>query len=305
MEEKLQIEILDLLEKPDFDNVIEKLKMWTISSKAGSLDQCYLWKQTLDESEKIKQEGYYLVEKGLRTQNSIRNSIKDFITTLNEKDNSKSNLSREMILFLGANPIDTPQMAIRDEFIVFFNVISNSKAMSLNVKTDLAINSVDLSNIIVENRPRIIHFSGHGARGAGQNTSESTRQIGDIEMENGIVLKDKNTGMAKLVTGEALSELFSICKKLFDLQIVFLNACYTEEQALNISKNGIYVVGHSEAITDESAIIFSKSFYENYVNPFLNIEDAFSLAKNVLSLEGRKDAHLPILCFNGVKIEKI
>ena len=105
-----------------------------------------------------------------------------------------------------------------------------------------AVRLRDFYQAIVEYKPQIIHFCGHG--------------IG----LDGIVLEDEK-GQSALVEKETLSRLF----KLFAFQgveCVVLNACYSEEQAQAISQYIKYVIGMNQAIGDKAAIAFAVAFYD-------------------------------------------
>lgn len=85
---------------------------------------------------------------------------------------------------------------------------------------------------MLDYKPQIVHFSGHGAG------------------YNGLILEDE-TGNLKLVNTEALANLF----KLFSgIECIVLNACYSEAQATAIVQYVPYVVGMNKAIGDTAAI---------------------------------------------------
>ena len=66
--------------------------------------------------------------------------------------------------------------------------------------------------------------------------------------------------MAKLISTEALVELFELCAD--HVECVLLNACYSEIQATAIAQHINYVIGMSQAIGDRAAIEFAKGFYD-------------------------------------------
>ncbi|MDJ0590991.1 MAG: CHAT domain-containing protein [Pleurocapsa sp. MO_226.B13] len=104
----------------------------------------------------------------------------------------------------------------------------------------LAVRPQDLQSALLEEKPRIVHFCGHG------------------EGERGLVIEN-DIGKLHLVSKEALADLF----RHFSHQIecVLLNACYTKVQAEEIGKHINFVVGMNQPILDESAIAFSAGFY--------------------------------------------
>ena len=108
------------------------------------------------------------------------------------------------------------------------------------IETRLAVRPQDLQSALLEEKPRIVHFCGHGAG------------------ERGLVLEN-DAGELHLVSTEALADLF----RHFSHQIecVLLNACYTQVQAEEIVKHINFVVGMRQPILDRSAISFSAGFY--------------------------------------------
>ena len=135
-----------------------------------------------------------------------------------------------------------------------------------------AVRSRDFYRAILEHRPQIVHFCGHGAG------------------VDGIVLED-DTGQPTLVDKDALSKLF----KLFavkGVECVVLNACYSEVQAEAISQYIKYVVGMNQAIRDKAAIAFAVAFYDA-LGAGDTVEFAFNLGCS--QLVGLKEEQTPVL----------
>jgi hypothetical protein len=87
--------------------------------------------------------------------------------------------------------------------------------------------------------PAIIHFAGHG-------------------QEPGIFLEGKYRAPV-LMTPNMLHLLFDPLRGT--THTVLLNACYSAEQAKEISKYGMQVVGHAVKISDSAALDFARGFY--------------------------------------------
>jgi hypothetical protein len=100
----------------------------------------------------------------------------------------------------------------------------------------------DLTRALLELRPRIVHFSGHGGGEA-----------------DGVFLEDE-AGNACEVPPEAVAELFAALDG--GVECVVLNACYSQPQAQAISAHVPFVVGTPDAIADEAAVAFSVGFYQ-------------------------------------------
>lgn len=140
-----------------------------------------------------------------------------------------------------------------------------------------AVRTHDLQSSMLDIKPNIVHFCGHGTG------------------EEGLVFQDE-TGRAKLVSTDALANLF----RLFDhtVECVVLNACYAEVQAEAISKHIRYVVGMHKAIGDRAAIEFSRGFYDA-LGVGESIERAFEFGCNAIQLEGIPEHLTPVLKINS------
>ncbi|MEH1899757.1 MAG: CHAT domain-containing protein [Nostoc sp.] len=147
------------------------------------------------------------------------------------------------ILILAANPANTSRLRLDAEVREIEEGLQRAdKGGQFKLVQKWAVRSRDFYRAILEHRPQIVHFSGHGTG------------------IDGIVLEDE-TGQATLVGKEELSKLF----KLFavkGVECVVLNACYSEVQAEAISQYIKYVIGMTQAIGDKAAISFAVAFYD-------------------------------------------
>ena len=154
------------------------------------------------------------------------------------------------ILILASNPKGTTSLELNREIRDLIEVIKRSPDQlcclasrdrdRFIIETRGAVRPKDLQSALLEEKPRIVHFCGHG------------------EGERGLVLEN-DSGKLHLVSTEALADLF----RHFSHQIecVLLNACYTQVQAEEIGKHINFVVGMRQPILDRSAISFSAGFY--------------------------------------------
>jgi hypothetical protein len=141
-----------------------------------------------------------------------------------------------------------------------------------NLEQCWAVRVQDVYQALLDYKPQIVHFSGHGAG------------------EDGLILEDE-TGNLQLVNTLALANLF----KLFsDIECIVLNACYFEAQATAIIEYVPYVVGMNKAIGDIAAIKFATGFY-NAVGAGESVEFAYKLGCNVIQLEGIPEHLAPML----------
>jgi hypothetical protein len=162
----------------------------------------------------------------------------------------------EKILILEANP--QKDLSLNEEIRDLEEVINRSRDREqFEIKTRLAVRSIDLQESILDFQPNIIHFCGHGTG------------------EEGLVFRDKK------IETDALSNLFELFKE--HLKCVVLNACYSEVQANEIVKHIDYVIGMNQAIRDDAAIAFSIGFYRA-LGYGRSIKDAFKFGKNAIQL---------------------
>lgn len=122
----------------------------------------------------------------------------------------------------------------------------------------------DLLQALNQYMPDIVHFSGHG----------SAR--GDLMFLG-------KYGQAHPISEAALEALFSTLKD--NVQVVLLNACYSERQAKAITNVINCAIGMRTGIDDEAAIVFSSAFYQA-IGFGRSIQEAFDQGKVALQMEG-------------------
>ena len=191
------------------------------------------------------------------------------------------------ILFLSANPVNTPEL----ELIKEFNEIDERlRATRFRDKFELiqrhAITVRDLTQVLLQHEPEIVHFSGHGSE------------------QGALIFQDKE-GKAQEVPPSALTEVFRVVNNNKNMRCVFLNACYAENQAEAISRDVDCVIGMSKAITDEAAREFAVYFYQT-LGFGKSIQDAFDLAKAQLMMFNIPEEGTPRLKYSpGIDPAKV
>jgi len=201
------------------------------------------------------------------------------------RSNSDSDTDKEAdkiirVLFIAANPSDQVQLKLEKEIINILNILSKSRqghSIIFNLVTSAKV--LDVIDAVHRLKPNIIHFAGHG------------------EGKDGIVFEDERRVSVRLNT-DALERLFERFKST--IKCVVLNACYSKEQAIPISRLGIYVVGMNDAIGDKAAIDISAGFYQS-IGIETDYETAFDMAL-INNAVNRLDGNIPELWYNGKKI---
>ena len=183
-------------------------------------------------------------------------------------------LSKQSILFLAANPMDTGRLRLEAEMREIEEGIQRaSQRDNIAFTAKLALRIRDLSRSLLDAKPQIVHFAGHGTG------------------PDGIVLEG-NDGESVLVGNEALANLFALHRNT--VQCVVLNACYSSEQAEAISKHIPVVVGMTNVIDDDAAAVFAVGFYDA-IGAGCSYEEAFLHGRNAIELHGLPGQELPLL----------
>jgi hypothetical protein len=148
------------------------------------------------------------------------------------------------IVFVSANPADAPQLLLLNrEFRAIGEAIRSAKHRELfDLKQPiLAARPDDIIRALVEEKPHVVHFSGHGTR------------------DGGLYFEDEN-GNSSPVRNESLVRLFRALKE-HNVRIVVLNACNTHTLAQAVVEVVDCAVGMNAPIKDHLAVKFASAFY--------------------------------------------
>jgi tetratricopeptide (TPR) repeat protein len=157
------------------------------------------------------------------------------------------------------------------------------KLFKLEQRHDICIN--DLIEELLNYNPQILHFAGHGSK------------------KSALLFKNEDTRQLEEVPPYALSNLFKVWGKKINL--VFLNACYSEKQARAIAEHVNCVIGMSGAIPDNTAIKFASAFYLS-LGFNKSVQEAFDIAKNQLELLSMSGDQIPkLIVKEGIDPSKI
>lgn len=185
------------------------------------------------------------------------------------------------ILFLTANPKnpDGPALRTESEMQAVKSELRMASGRDLfDIEFEPAVKIPDITRSMIQHKPEIIHFSGHGHT-------------------TGIIVEGVK-GEIILFPTEGLNRLFKLTKG--HVKCVVLNACYSKAQAKVISEHNIHVIGMSDEIGDETAREFAVGFYQSLGNGD-TVDFAYEIAMINISHK-TQFANLPELWFNGEKI---
>ncbi|CDI00761.1 conserved hypothetical protein [Candidatus Competibacter denitrificans Run_A_D11] len=178
------------------------------------------------------------------------------------------------ILILAANPSDTHRLRLDQEVRDIQAGLERARRRDdFVLKQAWAVRPVDLRRAILDHKPAIVHFCGHGGG------------------REGIALED-DSGNARLVSTEALAGLFALFAS--SVECVVLNACYSAVQAEAIAEHIPHVIGMSQAISDQAAMEFAVALYDGLAAGE-SAAFAYQLACNALQLAGIPEHQTPVL----------
>lgn len=200
-------------------------------------------------------------------------------------DNSKK---KTRILFIAASPQDTTKLELEQEYNDIESELQRSKYRDdFEFERRFAVSVVDLQRLLLQSKPDVVHFSGHGT-------------------EKGALFFEDRAGFVEELSPNALANLFEVVNRDDNsIRCVILDACYSEVQAKGIGKHVDCIIGMSAAISERAATKFATSFYRS-LGFAKSVKDAFDLGRNQLELESTSEEKTPKLhCKAGIDASKI
>jgi len=187
------------------------------------------------------------------------------------------------ILVLAANPKDTPTLRLNQEVREIDDVLRRAqKRDEFVLEQKLAARPQDVRRAMLDCKPNIVHFCGHGA-GA-----------------EGIAFEDE-MGQIQLVNADVLSGFFELFSN--NLECVVLNACFSEAQAEAIARHIPCVIGMKGTVGDNAAIAFAIAFYDA-LGAGESVEFAYKLARNATQWTRTPSGMMPVLKTFGLSVLK-
>lgn len=186
------------------------------------------------------------------------------------------------ILFLASDPSNASRLHLGKELQAVRNKLAGNP--HFEIKDHQATKPNDVMNEIMNYKPHIVHFSGHG-------------------YDTGELCFEDEQGKAKAIPPEALASLFRLATD--HVKCVIVNTCYAEKQAKAIAEYVPVVIGTKKEMSDESAVNFSTGFY-TALEPDLSqnsLHKAFNLGCIAIQFDGNLQEHLtPILIFGSPEV---
>ncbi|MBQ4819450.1 tetratricopeptide repeat protein [Aquimarina sp. MMG016] len=183
------------------------------------------------------------------------------------------------ILFLASDPSNESRLHLGKELQSVRDKLSAN--VHFEIKDHLATKPNDVMNEIMNYKPQIVHFSGHGS-------------------SEGELCFEDEYGKSKTIPPEALASLFNLVTDY--VKCVIVNTCYAERQSKAIAQFIPIVIGTKSEISDDAAINFSSGFY-TALNPDLSTESlkkAFNLGCIAIQFDGNLEEHLkPVIIYGS------
>ena len=188
---------------------------------------------------------------------------------------SESPRKKRKLLILAVNPKYSERLRLDEEVREIKEGLRRSRNNDFEIVDIGAVRFRDLRRALIDVKPQIVHFSGHG------------------EGKAGLYFEDSE-GSPELVSGEVLSNLIETCARTSPIECVVLNGCYSKIQAEAIIKHVPYAVGMSQSVVDRAAIEFSVGFYDALWSGE-NIEAAFAIGKAGMQQYNRNQGNTLVL----------
>lgn len=190
----------------------------------------------------------------------------DLIAMFQQSTNLSRKVPEMKVLFLAANPVDQTNLKLdveARELKQQLGLVREAK-VEITVVHAWAVKTDQVQTEILNSKPDVLHFSGHGGPG--------------------LLVFETATGETVTVSGETLAELVSLTPSI---RCVVLNSCFSDSVARLVAPHVDAVIGCDVSIGDEAASQFSRAFYRALAHGE-SVENAFKLAKNDLVWNGSK-----------------
>ncbi|MCI4669424.1 MAG: CHAT domain-containing protein [Bacteroidia bacterium] len=300
--QKLKEDLFELLSRADQQNlerifdILEKSE--GLLSKKQSSEVISL-KAKLKKHEDWSRKNLYHAGEREVNFGRILEGLLELIHSLGENQEEVVNTKKKTILFFAANPEQSSFLRLDKEFREIEELRKKSNLRdNFQLDVQLATRISDFSNAIIEKKPWMVHFAGHGTLSDQKSTEARQRGLSwpkaeeEPTLDSGIVLMSDDDKGSLYVSVEALGKYFSHFKD--SVELVFLNSCYSGLQAEAIAASIPYVIGMKKAVADPVAIKFATSFYEAIFGGE-EIPKAFELALGYLELSGYGGEEIPRL----------
>lgn len=144
-----------------------------------------------------------------------------------------------------------------------------------DIRTRTAVRCEDIRRAIREEKPQIVHISGHG-------------------LDDGSLLLEDDRGNNKPVSPQGLATLFKHHSDY--VNCVLFNACHSVKTVDAVSEHINYAIGMNREIGDRAAIVFAQGFYDGLGYEEEDVfQKAFDEGFVAIELEDFSQESIPVL----------
>jgi len=222
-------------------------------------------------------------------------------------------MKKHTILFLAANPLGTSETALGDEARAIQAELELAGHRDrFEFVTRWAVQPLDLLRELRKLKPTVVHFTGLRNR-----STIDTSPAGDAPYHDALGGRDVETSEPQqqglffrgpdnrpvFVPIAALEETFDAAGK--SVQVIVLNACYSDPQAEALAAHVDCVVGMAGSVLDDAARSFAIGFYGG-LGERESIAAAYKQGRAAISLAGLHEGNRPRLKIrHGVDANRI
>jgi hypothetical protein len=146
------------------------------------------------------------------------------------------------VLFLSANSQKEDFVSVDEELSEIQDHLAFARLRDqFDLTARMAVKPDDFIRFLTHDRPRVVHFSGHGSKA-------------------GAIYAQDDSGEPFPIGTEALEALFELTSD--HVECVVLNACFAAFQARAIARHIPFVVGMETTISNAASVSYSKGFYQ-------------------------------------------
>lgn len=327
--------IAEILRMILVDDLAEAIKAMLLLSKEQGLSRqqnmLFNLSGQFHSNERQLSEGTLSDEFYQRTRNRLRNSLKE---TLKEFPGWNNDILEQVnldlaaspsaagptpaapksdgvtrILMLSANPSGTAALQLDKEYgRISARISEKSEPGQFLVRHKKAVTLTEFQDALIDEKPNIVHFSGHGEQDKAEVKTMVRRgfDLSDVpaekkETDSGLLMFDEDKRDTLFVGSAVIRRIFKtmVERHKIDIRAVIFNACYSEAQARAVAEVVPYVIGTTWNVGDEAAIAFATGFYGGIARG-QSIEDAWDFGVNQALAYGESE-DLFALFKNGQK----
>lgn len=179
-----------------------------------------------------------------------------------------------LVLFLSANPNPGNPLDVEKEQSRIVKVRNGAKYQTkIRIEGLPDLDFPEFAKSLRLHAPVVVHFSGHGG------------------VDGSLVMRDENS-KAFMMRPQGLAQLLALQKS--SIRIVVLNACYSSVLAELLVADIDCVIGMTDTVSDEAAILFAQTFYGALFDG-ATVAESFATSSAAVAARYQGEAYIPNL----------